>query len=269
MSFSEALRREADSIFDSIYAHPFVQGIADGKLPAASLTHYVQQDTQYLDTYCKVYGMALAKAITRDQMRVFHEHIGVLLDGELAPHKNLCRVAGVKYEDVVRTPADVAPTAHHYARHMLSIAQQGTLGEIIAVLLPCHWVYVDIGQRMMAQRKPTVEHPFYDWISFYASDTMASGLAQLTAIVDELAETSGDLDLYMMKSAFLDSFRLEYQFFDMAYHLERWKPLVAGGDASETGHSGIDGTTPEHTSEAVELAASETVSPATRGNRRD
>lgn len=240
MSFATSLRHEADAIFESIYHHPFVRGIAQGHLARESLIHYVQQDSQYLSTYCRVYGLALAKSLTHRQMRLFHERIGFLLDGELAPHQNLCRVADVPYETVVQTTTGLAPTAHHYAKHMMSVAQQGTLGEIVAVVLPCHWVYVEVAQRMVDQQPPTASHPFYDWITFYASAHMRAGLHELTTLLDELADDAGDLDHYLMKAAFLDSTRLEYQFFDMAYTLERWiadDPQTAHGETThaETG----------------------------------
>lgn len=47
MSFSAALRKDADTIFQAIYLHPSVQGIAQGQLRSESLIHYVSQDTQY------------------------------------------------------------------------------------------------------------------------------------------------------------------------------------------------------------------------------
>ncbi|WDL95826.1 thiaminase II [Alicyclobacillus sp. ALC3] len=235
VSFSGSLRRQADGIFESIYAHPFVQGIANGSLPSSALIHYVRQDTEYLSTYCKVCGMAIAKSLTHRQMLVFHKRIALVLGGEQIPHENFCRVAGVPYTDVIARRTDLAPTAHHYARHVLSVAQQGTLGEIVAVLLPCHWVYLDLAKRMLDKHKPTPDHPFYDWITFYSRTEMQHGLAELTEMLDELAESAGELDYYMMTSAFLDSFRLEYQFFDMAYRLERWTPIGITGGASVIG----------------------------------
>lgn len=237
-SFSGSLRREADGIFESIYNHPFVQGIAAGNLPSAALIHYVRQDTEYLSTYCKVYGMAIAKSITHQQMRIFHQRITLALSGEIVPHKNFCRVAGVRYEEITARPTALAPTTHHYARHMLSVAQQGTLGEIVAVLLPCHWVYLDVATRMMDKQKPAPEHPFYDWITFYASAEVREGLTELTEMLDDLAASAGELDRYMMKSAFLDSFRLEYQFFDMAVRLEQWTPIGINGGGGETAAGG-------------------------------
>jgi thiaminase (transcriptional activator TenA) len=225
-AFSALLRQETDSLFQAIYEHPFVQGIANGQLPSASLIHYVQQDTQYLNTYCRVYALALAKSTTNEQMRLFHSRIGLLLEGELPPHENLCRVAGVQREQIVRDTTELAPSAHHYQTHMLSVAGSGTLAEIVAVVLPCHWVYVDIAKRMVNELELTPSHPFYDWINFYASGFMRSGLTELTQLLDDLSSVESTCTKSLIRSAFQSSCRLEYEFFDMAYKRETWFPEV-------------------------------------------
>lgn len=223
MSFSEALRTEAEPLFTAIYHHPFIRDIADQKLSREAIIHYVQQDIQYLNTYARVYGLAIAKSHTEEQMRLFHQRIQVVLGGELTPHLNLCRVAGVDYE-TLHAPTPLAPTAHHYAQHMLTAAYTGSLGDIVAAVLPCHWTYVDLAQLVAdeIQIHQTPTHAFYDWITFYASDLMQSGLRELTNLLDRLAAVASASDKQRMKEIFLHGCRLEFRFFDMAYRQERW-----------------------------------------------
>lgn len=221
MSFATSLRTEAESIFQAIYQHPFVQGIANGHLPPASLIHYVQQDKEYLKTYGQVYGLALSKAADVQQMRIFYERIGLLLNLELLPHQNLCKVAGIAYEDVP-PPAGLSPTAHHYATHMLNVAKSGTLADIVSVVLPCHWVYVELAKNIVRDIHLDQAHPFYDWISFYANPEMETVLAQLIDLLNFLADTASPQEKTNMKTAFLTSYQLEYRFFDMAYRQEQW-----------------------------------------------
>jgi thiaminase/transcriptional activator TenA len=221
MSFSTHLREQADPIFRAIRMHPFVQGIAHQTISREALIHYVRQDVQYLQTYARVYGIALAKAETPEQMRMFYERIGVVLGGELIPHLNLCRAASVDYEALKRT-SGLAPTAHHYAQHMQSTAQSGSLGEIVAVLLPCHWTYVDLATHIVAEIQPSEAHTFYDWLTFYASEEMKASLEELIALLDDCADRASEAERARMASAFLASCRLEYAFFDMAYKLETW-----------------------------------------------
>ncbi|MDA4896372.1 hypothetical protein PFZ55_56980, partial [Streptomyces sp. MS2A] len=86
------------------------------------------------NAFIQIYGIAISKCQNRKDMEMFHEQISFVLDSEVHPHKNLCRAAGVEYETLQGYP--LAPSAHHYVRHMLTAAHEGTLGEILAVLLP-------------------------------------------------------------------------------------------------------------------------------------
>lgn len=223
MSFSEQLRNDAEPLFDAIYQHPFVQDIANERLPREAIIHYVQQDIQYLATYARVYGLALAKSETLPQMQLFQERIAVTLNGELTPHLNLCKVAGVAYEDLHEDVA-LAPTAHHYAKHMLTAAYTGQLADIVAAVLPCHWTYVDLAHRIVADypRATNPNHAFCDWISFYASDGMFASLRELTELLDTLVQDASSADLMRIEAIFEEGCRLEYRFFDMAYRQERW-----------------------------------------------
>jgi len=223
MNFSENLRLQADPIFETICNHPFVQDIAYERLSPAAIVHYVQQDTQYLNTYAKVYALALAKSQTREQMQLFQARIEIVLNGELMPHLNLCRAAGVELE-TLQQPVAMAPTAHHYARQMLTAAYTGSFGEIVAAVLPCHWTYVDLARKVAEQihiyEQPN--HLFYDWITFYASDDMHTSLQELTTLLNACAEHSSASERDAMEAVFIDGCRLEDRFFTMAYTQETW-----------------------------------------------
>ena len=221
MTFSSRLREQADSIFKAVLAHPFVDGIAKQSVEPSALIHYVRQDIQYLSTYAKVYGLAIAKSPDQSFMQLFHRRIDLVLNGEITAHLNFCKVAGVDY-DMLHDSRQMAPTAQHYATHMLSTAQMGQLGDIIAVLLPCHWIYVDIAKTMQKTLQPTSNHLFYDWISFYADDRMAVGLKELIDALDQIAKNASADELRSMQNAFLTSCQMEYKFFEMAYTLEHW-----------------------------------------------
>ncbi|MGG6309572.1 thiaminase II [Paenibacillus macerans] len=233
MSFSQELRRQADDIFQAIFEHPFVKGIASGDLQKEQLIHYVKQDFEYLNAYMRIYGIAISKSTTREEIATFNEQIGFILNSEIHPHQNFCRIAGVKFEDMQGFP--LAPSAHHYIRHMLTVAHEGSLGEIFAVLLPCPWTYLEIGQKLLDEVKPTPEHPFYEWMQFYGS--RAGGVTERFAqALDRWAETAAETERRTMADHFLKSCQLEYLFWDMAYRLEEWPVPVARSAGTDTLH---------------------------------
>lgn len=219
MSFSAGLRKEADPIFQAIFEHPFVQGIANGDLKKEQLIHYVKQDFEYLNSFIRIYGIAISKCKNRGDMDLFNQHVSFILNSEIHPHNNLCQVAGVPYEELQGYP--LAPSSHHYIRHMLTVAHEGTLGEILAVLLPCPWTYWEIGKKLIKEVNPDPSHPFYDWISFYGNRT-DSVAAKFCARLDEWASEASESEKEKMMEHFLISCQLEYSFWDMAYKLEEW-----------------------------------------------
>lgn len=225
MSFTQELRQQADGIFEAIFNHPFVRGIAEGKLGREQLIHYVKQDFEYLNAYMRIYGIAISKSTSREEIAVFNEQISFILNSEVHPHQNFCAAAGVTYEELQGYP--LAPSAHHYIHHMLTVAHEGSLGEIMAVLLPCPWTYLEIGRKLMEEVKPDKSHPFYDWIYFYgnrADDAAAAFCEQ----VDEWAKHTTAAERERMRGHFMLSCQLEYMFWDMAYKQEEWPvPLQA------------------------------------------
>ncbi|MBM6995490.1 thiaminase II [Paenibacillus sp. DXFW5] len=219
MGFTQELRRQADGIYQAIFDHPFVRGIARGQLEKEQLIHYVKQDYEYLNAYMRIYGIAISKSRTREEIAMFNEQIAYILNREVQPHQIFCQAAGVNFEELQGYP--LAPSAHHYIRHMLTVAHEGSLGEIYAVLLPCPWTYLEIGQKLLAEVQPTSDHPFYEWIDFYGR-LSGDVTEKFIHALDRWADTAREEERQRMADHFLQSCQLEYLFWDMAYRQEDW-----------------------------------------------
>ncbi|WP_416149113.1 thiaminase II [Salipaludibacillus sp. HK11] len=219
MSFTQDLRNETESLFKACYEHPFVQGIAEGNLEKGQLIHYVKQDYEYLNAMIQTRALTMAKCNNRDDMALLNEGIAFILNDETHPHNNFCEQAGVDYKDL--KGETLAPTAHHYSQYMLQVASNGSLAESLAVALPCPWVYLYIGERIMKEVKPSPDHPFYPWISFYGAQEMPR-ITKTIDWLDRLAEEATESDRAKMRTHFLMGCRMEYMFFDMAYTKQTW-----------------------------------------------
>lgn len=220
-SFTEGMRRGADPVFEAIFDHPFVRGIAAGDVSGERLAHYVRQDYQYLTVFCRVYGLAISKCEDRGDIAFFNEQIGFVLDDENHPHRNLARVSGYPMEELEGGTA-LAPSALAYTRHMLHAAHSGTVGELLCALLPCPLTYREIGLRLKEEVRPDDFHPFKPWIEFYADPRIGDICREFGGRVDRLAEAAGEDERVRMEENFFTSCRLEYVFWEMAYGLEGW-----------------------------------------------
>ncbi|QTM98029.1 thiaminase II [Sediminibacillus dalangtanensis] len=234
MTFSEQLRKQADEVFEGILQHPFIRGIAEGNVPKQALIHYVKADYEYLSAFNRIYGLAISKCEDRSDMGFFQEQIGFVLNSEIHPHENFCRVAGVNYDDLQGSP--LPPTADHYVAHMSKAAYSGTMGETLAALLPCPWTYLEIGRAILEEKQPDTSHPFYEWISFYADGEIAEVTHELCRKIDRWASNASEQDKQKAAQAFIKSCQLEYRFWDMAYTQEEWPFSLSSDQQIQTFH---------------------------------
>ncbi|OZU88886.1 thiaminase II [Virgibacillus indicus] len=220
MTFTDNLRKENEDIFQLIFEHPFVKGIGKGEVPEEALAHYIKADFEYLNAFMRIYGIALSKSKKREDINYFHKKINFILHDEIHPHHNFCDHIGVGYEELQGHP--LPPTADHYIKHMMYHAQSGTQAEILAALLPCPWTYWEIGLELMKQYNPAKDHPFYDWINFYAGERSENTTLELRRRLDKLASEASTEEQINMKDVFKKSCQLELKFWEMAYICEEW-----------------------------------------------
>lgn len=216
--FSERVRRAADDSWQASFRHPFVTGIADGTLPVDRFTYYVLQDAYYLSQFAKVQALGAAKAtdlLTSGRMAA---HAESTCKAELGLHERFGGMLGITEEEKRRF--EPAPTAYAYTSHMLRCAYEGNLGDIIAAILPCYWLYLEIGDRFKGA-KPGV--PVYEeWVSAYGSDWFRTLVEEQIDRLNLLAERQTEEDRIRMERHFVISSRYELAFWEMAYRKETW-----------------------------------------------
>lgn len=218
MTFTEMLRKENDDVFNMIFNHPFVQGIGKGDVPKEAIEHYIKADYEYLSAFMHLYGVAIAKSESRDGIAFFNKQIDFVLRSESHPHHNFCDHIGIGYDELQGYP--LPPTADHYVKHMMYHAYTGTLGELIAALLPCPWTYFEIGKELMRQFQPREDHPFYQWITFYADPSIVE--LEMRKKLDAIGEEASPAEQARMKEAFRKSCQLELGFWEMSFTCEEW-----------------------------------------------
>lgn len=214
MRFSEELRRAAEPIWESIFAHPLLQQIRDGSLPLATFQYFLAQDWHYLDAFARCVGLAIGRARESEMLERLAARL--IKPVEKALHRRLLGLLGVDATTMAATP--IAPTNLGYMNHMLSTAAVGSLGETAAALLPCPWTYDEIGKGLGA-----VSHPVYgEWAAFYAGGGLKDSVRAWMELVDLAAATAGRAEQEAMRRGFLTSSRYEYCFWEMAARRESW-----------------------------------------------
>ncbi|WP_221568486.1 thiaminase II [Alkalihalobacillus sp. TS-13] len=218
MSFSKYVREAADPIWEASFNHPFVTRIGDGTLPLENFRYYVLQDAYYLSHFARVQSLGAAKSPNIETTASMASHAKGTYEAELGLHENFSKQLGITDEE--RFTFQPAPTAYAYTSHMYRAAQFGHLGDIIAAILPCYWLYYEIGERLQGFQP---EEPIYqEWIAAYGGEWFRELVEEQINRLDQIAENVTEQDRERMKEHFIISSQYEYGFWEMAYTLQKW-----------------------------------------------
>ena len=159
--FSARLWESIGDIYRAILAHPFITGLTDGTLPAESFAFYVVQDALYLQDYARALAVVGSRAPTSDAMQMFARHAADAVAAELELHATLLGELGISPQDVKR--AEQAPTNRGYTAYLLATAHAGSYAEGVAAVLPCYWIYWEVGKELLRLGSP--DPRYQRWIS--------------------------------------------------------------------------------------------------------
>lgn len=198
-----------------IDALPFIRGLADGTLPRDAFVTYLAQDALYLREYARVLATAARLAPTSDEQAFWADAAHGAIAGELELHASwLSARHGVGEETFAAEPSAVTTA---YLDHLRATAFAGRYGELIASLLPCFWLYTDLGERLrtgcFGAYAQDPAHPFASWLATYADPAFAQATAQAVAFVTQAAAASDDATRERMRRAFVLSSIHEREFF--------------------------------------------------------
>ncbi len=218
MTFTTELWRSIESVYSAILVHPFVRGLTDGSLPRESFRFYAIQDALYLREFSRGLAIAAARAPQDDWIIMFAEHAAGALRVERVLHESFFKDFGLTPEDVAATP--MAPTNAAYTSYLLAVAYGRPFAEAVAALLPCYWIYWEVGKAL--ERAGSPDPLFARWIATYASEEFGGLVTAVLDAVNTLASQLRPADLDAMRRHFVTTSRYEWMFWDMGDRREVW-----------------------------------------------
>jgi thiaminase/transcriptional activator TenA len=217
-SFSARLWDSIGEIYRAILAHPFITGLTDGTLPAESFAFYVVQDALYLQDYARALAAVGSRAPTSEAMQMFAGHAADAVAAELELHAALLTELGISADDVKR--AEHAPTNRGYTAYLLATAHGGSYAEGVSAVLPCYWIYWEVGKELVRLGSP--DPRYQRWISTYAAPEYGAVVASVIAEVDRIAPTVSDAERALMSRHFRTTSRYEWMFWEAGFRRESW-----------------------------------------------
>lgn len=193
-----------EDIRDGIDELPFITGLTDGTLSDDAFVWYLAQDALYLRDYSRVLAQASVLAPTADEQAFWADAAHDIIAAELQLHGTWLP------SDVIFT-AEPSPVTTNYVNHLLASAAKGSYREIIATVLPCFWIYYDVGTRLIDHAVDS--NPYAAWLRTYADPAFEAANDEAKRIVAAHAALAGPDELERMWIAFEASSQHELDFF--------------------------------------------------------
>ena len=104
--------------------------------------------------------------------------------------------------------------------YLLATAYAEPYEVLLGALLPCFWIYAEVGRDIHARAGPA--NPYRAWIDTYAGEEFHAAVRAVIAATDEAAAGASAGLRERMQAAFARATQLEWMFWDSAYRLETW-----------------------------------------------
>ena len=215
MLFNE-MRNAVSNLLPKIYDLPFNRELADGSLALEKFTFYLAQDALYLAEFSKALAMTASRMPHNHQTELFIQFAVNTIKAERELHFNTLK----KHTIPDNLKCEQSPFCFMYTNYLLRMANTAPVEEAIASLLPCFWVYQQVGKRALA--KKTADNPYKEWINLYSNPEFNESVNLAIRTLNELGNIASLQSKKNMIAAFKRATQLEYRFWQGTYALEKW-----------------------------------------------
>ena len=216
--FTNELWRSLTSIYNEILAHPFLRGLTDGTLTEERFRFYILQDTFYLREYARALSLAGVRSPDESALVMFNEHSAGAITVERNLHEGFLKDLDITQEEAQAT--EMSPTTLAYTSFLLKTATLGDYPEVLGAVLPCYWIYWEVGKALLEHGSP---NPLYGrWIDTYGGEEFGALVEAVLDLTDKVCEDLNPAQKARVKEAFVTTSRYEWMFWDAAWRLEGW-----------------------------------------------
>ena len=187
---------------------PFIRALRDGTLPEEQFGFYLVQDAYYLREYSRALATVGAKAPEAEDQVWWTQSATVAIEAESDLHRNWISQHHVEAD----TPP--SPVTLGYVNMLTSTAAFSDYFVGAAVVLPCFWLYAEVGLHLAESNHP--EHPYNAWLSMYGGDDFTDAVRMALNSVEKALSVANEKQREEAAEAFMYACYYEREFFDQA-----------------------------------------------------
>ena len=209
--FSVEVFTELQPVLQRIFDHPFNVELALGTLSRERFCFYMQQDSLYLVDFARALALTGSRLVQERRIAALlaASHDALMVERSLHEHY---------FAEYGASPdAQESPTCVGYTSFLLATASLWSLNEALAAMLPCYWIYREVGNRIA--RTAVSPNPYAKWIETYTDKDYSVRVDRFIELVDVTAAEATEQERLRMKDRFITAAYFEYYFWDDAYHM--------------------------------------------------
>lgn len=211
----ETISDQTEIILEKIKKHPFILELMDGTLSEEIFHFYINQDALYLAEYKKILAVVGTRCIDENETQFYLDSATGIIHVENILHQNFLKSQAFNHEP--------SPTCELYTSYLSRIVHTHSIEEGLAAVLPCFTIYKQVGDYILENQTNRENNPYQDWINTYGGEDFAQSVDKAVTITNTYAENANESILSKMNLAFEKASKLEWMFWDSAYHKETWK----------------------------------------------
>ncbi|TVP71810.1 MAG: thiaminase II [Rhodobacteraceae bacterium] len=223
MTFTQTVIAQTSDLCAAIRAMPFNRELATGTLAPAVFRHYMIQDAHYLEGFARALALTSARAPDADAVRQLAQSAAGAIAVERQMHDHYLGRFGVTAAEFAATPR--SPACDQYVTFLIATAATKSPAISLAALLPCFWVYRDVGHDIAAH--VVAENPYQEWIDTYSGPAFDASVTAACVLADRMAAQASAQERAQMETHFARSTLMEWMFWDSAYHQRSWPDPLA------------------------------------------
>ena len=211
MKFSTQLWQMVSPIYQKILNQPFIEELSNGSLNFERFNFFLKQDSYYLIEFSK----ALAIIATRsNSISMVNKFLNFSLNAIVTE-----RGLHAHFLSDTSNPAkiEISPACIAYTRFLIATASTATLEEAVAAVLPCFWIYREVGNYI--KETSSKDNPYARWIDNYSSQEFSAETDKAISMLDDLAIQSSPQTQMLMAEAFEYCSLYEWHFWNDAYNM--------------------------------------------------
>jgi thiaminase/transcriptional activator TenA len=233
ITFADVLKQYSIKTWQKILNHRFIIELSKDILPVSKFLFYLKQDYYFLEEFSKFLQSAIQKTTNKkmkewldslymstvnfemEMQRQMLSSLEVLSSSSSPPPNSLPTYAATTVHNII-IPSKITLNYTSYLKH---ISSTGTFSEMVSVMAPCPWTYLEIAQQL--SKIPIQNEVYSNWVQFYSSNESCKQVDEIKQILNVLSqnENENEKSKDIMKNHFINACKYEFVFWEMAYNL--------------------------------------------------